>query len=267
MGAQAARNRRAGAGGECRIQAVDVEGQVHGPVTHHVPDDPRHFPWRHGVHAGGIQHRHGRSRLALEDRADADLHAGLFDEQAFRQRLGKDDAVVDASFSRSALHIPVRIEMHQRHRAVPLHHGTQHGQRNEVITSEDERHGSCLQNSLDMGARGGSHVLRSAPVPVHVSGIDDPQPVERIEAPRPDRAPIQLQRLLADGARAEPRSGPVGRRHVEWHPGHHHVRLREDVRDRAAHEGRMSGIGSPLFHAASPGPSGDHSRSKVPSGT
>ena len=116
---ETAGNRRARAGSNGGIEAVDVEGEVGLVAAHHLADDVGQLRRCRLMHLVGIDDLEAIGALAGEHRADADLNRLLGVYQPFLHRVAKHGAVVDAT-AVIGFNVAVRIEVDERQGAVLL---------------------------------------------------------------------------------------------------------------------------------------------------
>jgi hypothetical protein len=240
---QAADLRCPGARGDRRVEAVDVDAQVHGSRAELVA---------HLVHQRGeravpalvrLHHAEPLRRTPVEvvrrvpGAAQPDLRDAVAGEQAFLDRPPERRAVRDRLTEHVLVAVGVRVHMDEPDRAVAAHERAQDRQHDRVVTPERERDRPRADDPVvgvldDLDRR-----LEVVGVDRHVAEIADDEAVERCRARRHVVRP-QQRRLRADRTRSVPRAGPVRRPDVEGHTDEGDVEGRGIIERRQAHHRR-----------------------------
>ncbi len=159
---------------------------------------------------------------------------------AITDRAGVDQALLDRTAERGAVEVPlavvlvpgvgVRVEQHQRHRAVDGVLGAELAEHDRVVAAEDERH----DPGLEQGAKARVDLLGRAQGVAgghsKVTAVDERQRAEHVDA---ERRVIRAQqhRGRPDRLGTEARAAPKAGRGVERNPDHRGVDVVARQRD------------------------------------
>ena len=155
---------------------------------------------------------------------------------------GDEGAVVDAL----AVVVPgvlMRVELHQRQRAV--HGGVRLEQRpgDEMIAAERHQESAALQDPGGLALDRAGRLLVVADVEQAVAVVDHRQRLEQVAVERILRVGIEDRRGPADRLRAETGARPVGDGGIERDAPHDRVGALHVLGIFAPHEGQRPGIG------------------------
>ena len=241
MTGKTAAHRGAGAGGKGRVEAVDVESQVHRVVTDPGADLLGDLLRPTAVDLPCIQHL--EAHHIVIGGAQADLHRARRIDQSLAGRVVEHGAVIDAFDLFVRPGVAVRVEVDQRQRAVFFRVCLEQRVADEVVATQGEHGAARGQNPVGMGLDGSRSVLRRAMVEMAVAVIDAGQQVERIKLPGIVTGPRRLDRGGTNGARAEAAAGTVGGRGVEGHAADHQIHPAQVAGVAATHEAGDAGVG------------------------
>ncbi|MCY1299748.1 hypothetical protein D9M70_492870 [compost metagenome] len=193
------------------------------------------------VDLAGVEHLEAHD--VVVGGAQADLHRARRVDQALAGGVVEHGAVVDALAVRVRPGVAVRVEVHQRQRAVHLGVGLEQRVADEVVAAQGQQAAAGGEDAVGMRRDAPGGVLRQAVVEVAVAVVDHRQVVEGIELPGPVALPGRLHRGGADRPRAEAAAGAVGGGGVERHAADHQVDAAQVARITAAHEAGDAGVG------------------------
>ena len=175
--------------------------------------------------------------LAVHRSADADLDEPLAVDEPFLDGAAERRAVKVLAAEVLVPGVDVRVELHQRERAVPLRQRAQDRQRDRVVAADHDRPRAGVGDRADPRLDRLVALLDADRRRVDVADVGDVQPIERRDllevAVRPDQ-----RRLRADLARPEPRARPVRRAAVVRHADDRDVEAVRILDVRQPHERR-----------------------------
>ena len=220
--AQATDFGRAGATGVGRVDAVDVEAQV----TRRVADGLAHLGHQRCQRlVPDLVRRHQGEPLltwpveivgGVTAAAQPDLEHLVTVQQAFLDRAPEWCAVRDAFAEHLGVDVGMRIDVHQRHRAVTFSHRTQDRQRDGVVAPQGERDAASGQHLAVKVGDDRQRFFQRIGIDRHVAQIGHLQCVERCGAGGHVVGADQAG-FSADLARTEACTGPVGGADVQRH--------------------------------------------------
>ena len=161
------------------VDAVDVEGEVGPGVADDAPGLLRRRVRPVLMHPGGVEP--GEAEAVFVVGADADLHRAGDVDDAFPGRVAEHRAVVDAPLL-VAPGVAVGVEVHQGERTVAGRVGSEQGQGDEVIAADGEHRRSGVEDVRGVALDAGRDLGGPAVVEGAVAGVDDGEPLRRIEA-------------------------------------------------------------------------------------
>ena len=214
--------RRAGAGRHRRIEAVDVEAQIDGPVADalgHLAHQGAKaaVPAFLGLHDAEALAPAPVEIVGLVARAaQADLHNAAAVEQAFLDGAAKRRAMRDLLAEHRVVDVGVRVHVHQPHRPVALVQGAQDRQRDRMVAAKCDRAAAGGDDAVVGRGDQLDRIEQVVGVGRDVTDIGHLQRVERRRAGGHVVGP-QQDRLGADLSRPEARAAAIGRAQVEGH--------------------------------------------------
>ncbi len=233
---QAAPDRRAGAGGICRIEGVYIEGQVGSGVAQSRTDTLDSRPGPVVMDETRVDPLDPEGWLILDP--DTDLNRALGVDQAFPDGLVDDGPMIHPRRVIVFPGVGMRVELQQREWTVLRRMRPQYRQCDRMVPAQCQATTRTGENLRHMALDPTRNLKDLGIVESHVAKIGHGELVQRAEAPTVGWITCHQRRRFAQRSWPEPCARAVRHRLVERNAGHGKIDALQVLGQLAAQEGR-----------------------------